>query len=91
MQIGNVMIPPRPTGEDITRQARELEGSFLAEMLRHAGLEGDRASNGPEGGMGEAQFTSFLTQARAQALAGSGGIGLARHFVRVLTAGRDDG
>jgi Rod binding domain-containing protein len=64
--------------------AKELEASFLAEMLKHSGLG---ATSGPfDGGAGEEQFASFLTQEHARLFAESGGIGLAESIFRALTA-----
>jgi len=64
--------------------AKDLEASFLAEMLKHSGLG---ATSGPfDGGAGEEQFASFLTQEHARLFAESGGIGLAESIFRALTA-----
>ncbi|EEE36627.1 flagellar protein FlgJ, putative [Rhodobacteraceae bacterium KLH11] len=52
----------------------ELEASFLAEMLKSAGLGQARSAFG--GGAGEDQFASFLVQQQAQQMARAGGIGL---------------
>ncbi len=51
-----------------------LEATFLAEMLKSAGLGQARDSFG--GGAGEDQFASFLVQQQAQQMAQAGGIGL---------------
>ena len=56
------------------KAAQELEASFLAEMLKSAGLGQARSSFG--GGAGEDQFASFLVQQQAQQMAKAGGIGL---------------
>lgn len=64
--------------------ARELEASFLAEMLKHAGLGATSESFG--GGAGEDQFASLLRAEHARALADRGGIGLAESLFRALTA-----
>jgi Rod binding domain-containing protein len=64
--------------------AKDLEASFLAEMLKHSGLG---ATSGPfDGGAGEEQFASFLTQEHARLFAERGGIGLAESIFRALTA-----
>ncbi|MFW2545326.1 rod-binding protein [Primorskyibacter sp. 2E107] len=55
--------------------AQELEASFLAEMLRSAGVGKTPEAFG--GGAGEDQFSSFLVQEQARAMAAQGGIGLA--------------
>lgn len=55
-------------------KAEELETTFLAEMLAHAGLGEPQAGFG--GGPGEAQFASFLRQEQARLMVDGGGIGL---------------
>ncbi|MCL4189803.1 MAG: rod-binding protein [Rhodobacteraceae bacterium] len=66
--------------------ARDLEAAFLAEMLSAAGL--GRPVEGPGGGgIGEAQFASFLTEAQARAITGRGGLGLAEALFRALQRG----
>jgi Rod binding domain-containing protein len=64
--------------------ARELEASFLAEMLKHAGFGESRESFG--GGAGEDQFASLLRAEHARALTDRGGIGLAESLFRALAA-----
>jgi len=64
--------------------ARELEASFLAEMLKHAGFGGPRDSFG--GGIGEDQFGSMLRIEHARALTENGGIGLAESLFASLVA-----
>jgi peptidoglycan hydrolase FlgJ len=68
-------------------RARELEGVFLAEMLRHAGVGKLPESFG--GGAGEDQFASFLREAQAKAIVRKGGIGLAEHLFEALKARAD--
>ncbi|KMW59221.1 putative flagellar protein FlgJ [Candidatus Rhodobacter oscarellae] len=68
--------------------AEQLEASFLAEMLKHAGAGASRESFG--GGAGEDQFGSFLRQAHAEEIAKAGGIGLAEHLFEALKE-RNDG
>jgi flagellar protein FlgJ len=68
--------------------AKELEASFIAEMLKSAGLGKPRDSFG--GGAGEEQFGSFLREAQAREMVRAGGIGLAERLFEVLKA-RDDG
>lgn len=83
---------PRPgAGDDgaLRQAARELEATFLAEMLNHAGFGQTSESFG--GGIGEDQFASFLVQEQARALVRSGGIGLAEQLFRALSGGRDGG
>lgn len=62
--------------------ARKLEASFLSEMLRHAGLGEARESFG--GGIGEAQFSSFLREIQAEELSRSGGLGLTESLFHAL-------
>lgn len=64
--------------------ATELEASFLAEMLKAAGVGALRSSFG--GGAGEEQFASFLRQAQAEEMAERGGIGLAESIFEALKA-----
>ena len=62
--------------------AVEFEASFLAEMLKSAGLG---KTQGPfSGGTGEEQFSGFLVQAQAREMAHAGGIGLADAIYRSL-------
>jgi len=66
-------LPGGTTGEARLRKAsQDLEASFIAEMLRAAGVE-------KTGGMGaeDSEFASFLLDARAREIARAGGIGLA--------------
>lgn len=62
--------------------AVELEATFLAEMLKSAGL--GKSPEGFGGGAGEDQFGSFLVQEQAREMARAGGIGLAESFFRAL-------
>ena len=85
------MLPLAPTGtatapaDNTTRlraAAQELEASFLAEMLKAAGLGEARSAFG--GGAGEDQFASFLVQEYARGIARSGGIGLTESIFEAL-------
>ncbi|MGR3617490.1 MAG: rod-binding protein [Paracoccaceae bacterium] len=62
--------------------ATELEATFIAEMLKSAGLH--EGENGFSGGAGEDQFGSFLIQEQARQIAASGGIGLAESLYNAL-------
>jgi Rod binding domain-containing protein len=62
--------------------ARDMEATFLAEMMKSAGVGKPREVFG--GGAGEDQFSSFLVQELAAATAGSGGIGLRESIYRSL-------
>lgn len=82
-------VPGPATRDDVLRaRARELEGVFLSEMLRHAGVAKMPESFG--GGVGEDQFASFLRDAQARAIVDKGGIGLAEQLFRALKARADD-
>ena len=72
-----------PMAEDPLRKAAiDLEASFLAEMLKAAGLGESRDDFG--GGAGEDQFSSFLVRAQAEQMAKAGGIGLAESLYHAL-------
>jgi Rod binding domain-containing protein len=62
--------------------ADKLESQFLAEMLKSAGVGQPRDAFG--GGVGEAQFSSFLTQEYAEATVAAGGIGLSEAIYNAL-------
>ncbi len=62
--------------------SKELEATFLAEMLKTAGLGKTSESFG--GGAGEDQFSSFLRMEQARAMVDAGGIGLAEAFFEAL-------
>lgn len=62
--------------------AIRLEASFLAEMLKSAGLGMSQDAFG--GGAGEEQFSSFLRQEQAEQMARAGGIGLAESIFDAL-------
>jgi Rod binding domain-containing protein len=66
--------PADPAGaERLRAAARDLEATFIAEMLRASGAERQAGL----GDSGESPFASFLLDARAQEIARAGGIGLA--------------
>ncbi len=86
-----VLPPPRPapvmpefvrSDADLREAAIALEATFLAEMLKSAGLGETSSSFG--GGAGEDQFQSFLIEAQAKEMAASGGIGLAQSLFEAL-------
>lgn len=66
----------------IETTARDLEASFLAEMLKHSGF--GQARSGFGGGPGEAAFSDFLVHQYADEMAANGGIGLAEVIVNAL-------
>ncbi|MDC0660154.1 rod-binding protein [Leisingera sp. SS27] len=83
LQSATTAAPVRPAQTDPLREAAiELEASFLAEMLKSAGL--GEASEAFGGGAGEEQFSSFLIREQADQIARSGGIGLAESLYHAL-------
>lgn len=89
-------IPPKPatatafaTREAQARDAaRQLEVTFLAEMLKSAGF-GEQA-NSFSGNPGEDHFASFHREAVARNMVDRGGIGLSEHFFRSMMESYDD-
>lgn len=77
--------PPRHVAADPLKEAaREFEASFLAEMLKSAGVGETRKAFG--GGAGEEAFSSLLTRNYAEKLAEAGGIGLSDRIYQALLA-----
>jgi Rod binding domain-containing protein len=76
--------PPTPDKTDarLMEAAQKLEATFLAEMLKSAGVGEPRDMFG--GGAGEEQFSSFLRQAQSEEMVKAGGIGLAEHLFDAL-------
>lgn len=81
--------PPLPADHDkqLMKVARELEASFLTEMLKSAGVGKSRESFG--GGAGEDHFSSFLVQEYAKATVQAGGIGLSESIYQSLVQSRE--
>ena len=86
-----VLPPPRhasPIPDYIQNDAKlrdaavKLEATFLAEMLKSAGLGEMPEAFG--GGAGEEHFASFLRQAQADEMAKGGGIGLAEALFEAM-------
>ena len=76
-------LPDHMKMDDQLREAAiKLEATFLAEMLKSAGLGAPRDTFG--GGQGEEQFSSFLREAQAEEMARSGGIGLAEALFEAM-------
>ena len=67
--------------------ARNLESTFLSEMLKHAGLGESAGAFG--GGAGEDQFASLLRDAQASAIVQAGGVGLAQSLFEALKEAND--
>jgi Rod binding domain-containing protein len=68
--------PVAVSGSDmrLREAARDLEATFIAEMLRAAGAQ---RQAGLGSGDGESPFASFLLDAQAREIARAGGLGLA--------------
>ncbi|NDV02544.1 rod-binding protein [Pseudoroseicyclus tamaricis] len=82
--------PSPPPGANLSRlraAAEELEATFLAEMLKSAGLGQMPSEFG--GGAGEEHFASLLRTEQARAMVAGGGIGLAEHIFRSLAEQAD--
>lgn len=80
-------VRSKPTEQQLRAKATELEASFLAEMLKHTGVGEPQQSFG--GGVGEEQFSSFLTNEYARLMAEAGGIGLAETIFQSLQKGAE--
>jgi Rod binding domain-containing protein len=74
--------------DPLRKAAMQLEATFLAEMLKSAGLGESRESFG--GGSGEDQFSTFLIRAQAEQMAQAGGIGLAESLYHSLKEAQND-
>ena len=79
-QSGSVKTDP--TDIKLLSAAKQLEASFLSEMLKSAGVGAPRTGFG--GGIGEDQFASFLRDAQAKEMVERGGIGLAQSLFEAL-------
>ncbi|MCV2887677.1 rod-binding protein [Ruegeria aquimaris] len=77
-----IPVAPDPAASPLREAAVRLEATFLAEMLKAAGLGQARGEFG--GGAGEDQFATFLVQRQAEHIAQTGGIGLAETFFNAL-------
>lgn len=76
-------LPAQLASDSALRDAaHRLESTFLAEMLKSAGLDAMGGAFG--GGIGEDQFTSFLREAQAKEMVEAGGIGLAESIYNAL-------
>ncbi len=83
--------PPRPatalpdyihTDAKLRDAAQKMEATFLAEMLKSAGVGAPRETFG--GGEGEEHFSSFLRDAQAEEMVKAGGIGLAEALFEAM-------
>lgn len=80
---------PEKRDAALREAAQRLEATFLAEMLKSAGLGEGRSGFGG-GGAGEDQFASFLLQAQAEEMVEAGGIGLAESIFEALKERQND-
>ncbi len=77
-------VKATPDQKALKRVAKAFEASFIAEMLKSAGVGKSRESFG--GGAGEEAFSSFLVTAQADKLSEAGGFGLAEKIYQSLNA-----
>ncbi len=82
MQITSTPDSADPRNLRLMQAARELEATFLAEMLKSAGLGQSKGDFG--GGAGEDHFGSFLHLEQARQMVSAGGIGLAESLFDAL-------
>ncbi len=81
--LSNSAPAPAPDRDNALRASAEnLEATFLAEMLKSAGLGKTTGYFG--GGAGEDQFSSFLVEEHARQLVRAGGVGLAETLFDTL-------
>lgn len=80
-------LPQKQADDSLKKAAKELEASFLTEMLKSAGLGKARDFGG--GGEGEDQFQSMLVREQANALVQTGGIGLAEQLFESLKTAQE--
>ena len=79
------LSPPPTTHEtQLMAVAQSLEATFLAEMLKSAGIGETPSDFG--GGAGEDQFASFMRDEQAKQMTAAGGIGLAQSLFDTMMA-----
>lgn len=86
--LGPPSLTPQQNDQKLREAAQSLEASFLAEMLKSAGLGASRSEFG--GGAGEDQFSSFLVQEQAKHMVQAGGIGLSETLYNALKEREND-
>ncbi|AVL53109.1 chemotaxis protein chel [Roseobacter denitrificans] len=79
---GKPSNPAARNDKALREAANKMEASFLAEMLKSAGL--GKSSSEFGGGAGEDQFASFLVQEQAMMMVKAGGIGLSEALFESL-------
>ncbi|XDB00319.1 rod-binding protein [Sulfitobacter sp. LCG007] len=79
--------PTRRHDDSLHAAAEQLEATFVAEMLKSAGLGDSRDVFG--GGAGEDQFASFLVQEQAKQIVRAGGLGLTEIIYHALREADD--
>lgn len=75
--------PADPRLAELRKAAQKLEAAFIDEMLKAAKIGEPRDGFGG-GGIGEAQFSSFLRSEYAAKLSDAGGLGLAERLFQSL-------
>jgi len=74
--------PADPAERAARETAEAFETAFLAEMLKHTGI--NRTPETAGGGAGEEAFASFLTGEYARLIAARGGIGIAEQIFNAI-------
>ncbi|MBI1169863.1 hypothetical protein GC209_00550 [bacterium] len=86
MQVPALPESPSPLSTarsaKLMQKARQLETTFLTEMLSYTGVDSQKGDF--TGGIGEDQFSSMLRETQAKAMADHGGIGLAKNIFDAL-------
>ena len=79
MQVNQALTSPIPL-QTQRPPSEQLEQAFLEEMLKYCGPKSNTGAFG--GGIGEDQFSSFLTQEQAAVLAKQLDFGFARELAQ---------
>lgn len=85
LSIFSVSTGPAAPGEDLRRQALELEGVFLNTLTKEM-FKGIDARGAFGGGFAEETWRSMQSEQFAASIAAAGGIGLADQLVEGLLA-----
>lgn len=72
--------------KDLRQTADKLEGAFISEMLKHAGLAKAFA---PNADLGSDAYSTFLLEEYADRLVGKGGFGLSELIFDALKEKKD--